>query len=412
MPSREPLPDLFSVAPLPVAPLDDEQRLACLRLIRSENVGPASFRALINHYGGAREALAALPEIGRRSGLRRALKICSADVAAAEIEAAQAAQVRLLFTIEPGFPAPLAFVEGAPPLLYVKGRADLFSRPTVAVVGSRQASAAGCEMARAFAAGLGQGGAVVASGLARGIDGVAHQAALATGTVAVVAGGVDVVYPPEHEALHAAIAEHGCIVSEMPLGYRPRAQDFPRRNRVISGLSRAVVIIEAARRSGSLITARVANEQGRDVFAVPGHPLDPRAEGTNQLIKDGATLVTTPEEVLAALAEQAERGPEFKAPAREEIAADRPVGAVPPSSAAEFERPEPSRAGPQPAQMSSEAALAEVARVIGPAPVALDAIVRATGLPAREVRAALTELSLAGVVETHGGQLVSRKAPS
>ena len=392
MPRAEP-PDLFSAAPLPVAALDDDQRLACLRLIRSENVGPATFRALINHYGGAREALAALPELGRRAGRVRPIRICPEGQAEAEIEAARHAGARLLFNIEPGFPAPLAFVEGAPPLIYVKGRVELLQRPMISVVGSRQASAAGIKLARMFADGFGAAGYVVCSGLARGIDAAAHQAALATGTVAVLAGGIDSIYPPEHAALQAEIGERGSLISEQPIGFKPRAQDFPRRNRIISGVARAVVVIEAARRSGTLITARLANEQGRDVFAVPGHPLDPRAEGTNQLIKDGAGIATSPDDVLQALITH-----EAPLPVRSSAPADAESGMrhasienAPVQAGVRPPRISPSTPAPPGREASSED-LSVVERVLGPAPVNLDEIVRATGLPARQVQVAADEL--------------------
>ena len=230
------------------------------------------------------------------------LRICPRAEAEAELEAAERIGARPLFTIEPGYPPALAVLPVPPPLLYVKGEAGHLLRPMLAIVGARNGSAAGQKLARLFAARIGAAGIVIASGLARGIDAAAHEAALATGTVAVVAGGIDVVYPPEHERLQAEIGERGCLVSEQPPGFVPRAKDFPRRNRIISGVSLGVVIVEAARRSGTLITARMAAEQGREVFAVPGHPLDPRAEGTNRLLKTGATLVTEPEDVLEALA--------------------------------------------------------------------------------------------------------------
>jgi DNA processing protein len=259
-------------APLPQAPLDSAQRLACLRLIRSDNVGPVTFRALINHFGGAEAALDALPDLSRRGG-RANIRICPRDQAEAELEAAEAIGAQPLFTIEPGYPPALAAIEAPPPLLYIKGNAGHLVRPMVAIVGARNGSAAGQKLARHFAARLGAAGFVIASGLARGIDGAAHGAALETGTVAVLAGGPDNIYPPEHADLQRAIAEKGCLVSENPPGFMPRAQDFPRRNRIISGIALGVLIVEAARRSGTLITARMALEQGREVFAVPGHPL-------------------------------------------------------------------------------------------------------------------------------------------
>ena len=400
MPSPE-TPDLFAAPPLPVAPLDDAQRLACLRLIRSQNVGPATFRALINHYGGAREALAALPGLGRRAGRGRPIRICTESQAEAELAAAERARARIVFTIEPGYPAPLAFTEGAPPLLYAKGRLELLGRSIIAMVGSRQSSAAGQQLARKFAASFGAAGHVVASGLARGIDAACHQAALDTGTIAVLAGGIDIVYPPEHRSLQDAIGERGCLIAEQPLGFQPRAQDFPRRNRIVSGIARAVVIVEAARRSGTLITARLANEQGREVFAVPGHPLDPRAEGTNQLIKDGAGMATSPEDVLAALGEQ-ETAPSRQAPAGR---LDGGEGGLAQAEAPAW-RPEPVDAS------GMTAAVAEVERVLGPAPVNIDELARSTGLPVRLVQIAVMELALAGTLEFHGSQLVSLRLPS
>ena len=296
-------------APLPQAPLDAAQRLACLRLIRSDNVGPVTFRELINHFGGAERALEALPELSRKGGRRQAPRICARSVAEAELEAADRIGARPLFTIEPGYPPALAAVDVPPPLLYVKGNTGHLTRPMVAIVGARNGSAAGQKLARLFASHLGAAGFVIASGLARGIDAAAHDAALATGTAAVLAGGIDNVYPPENAGLQRQIAERGCLVTENPPGFVPRAQDFPRRNRIISGLALGVLIVEAARRSGTLITARMAGEQGREVFAIPGHPLDPRAEGTNALIKTGATMVTEPEDVLSALAPMLREAP-------------------------------------------------------------------------------------------------------
>lgn len=292
--------NLFTAAPH-TSPLTRAARVACLRLIRSEGVGPATFHDLIAHTGSPEAALAALPELARRGGRARAIRICTAAQAEAELEAAERIGASLLFSLEPAYPVALAAVDAPPPLIYVKGDAALLARAAVAIVGSRQCSAAGHKLAGRFARALGEAGLVIASGLARGIDAAAHEAALATGTIAVVAGGIDNIYPPEHADLHRRIAGSGCIVSEMPPGFTPRAQDFPRRNRIISGLSRGVLVIEAARRSGTLVTARLAGEQGREVFAVPGNPLDPRAEGTNRLLKSGATLVTEADDIIEAL---------------------------------------------------------------------------------------------------------------
>lgn len=389
MQRRDPPSPLFAAAPLPVAPLAPRERLACLRLIRSTNVGPATFRELINHFGGAAAALSALPAMTRRSG--KPIRLCSESAAQAELDAAAAAGATPLFTIEPGYPAALASVDAPPPLLYVKGRIALLNRPAVAIVGSRHASAAGIKVARMFASELAAAGLTIVSGLARGIDAAAHEASLARGTVAVLAGGANVVYPPEHKELQARIGTDGCLVTEQPPGFTPRAMDFPRRNRLISGLSLGVVVIEAARRSGTLVTARFAGEQGREVFAVPGHPLDPRAEGTNQLLKSGATLVTEPQDVLDALT------PQLRPQGLSESAAAAPgalasAGAPPPDLPCELD----------------DAARARVLSALGPHPVDIDELARVTDLGARDVRVLLLELDLAGDIVRHGQQLVSR----
>ena len=383
-------------APLPQAPLDAPQRLACLRLIRSDNVGPVTFRELINHFGGAVQALEALPELSRKGGRRQALRICPREVAEAELEAAGRIGARPIFTIEPGYPPALAAVDAPPPLIYAKGNAGHLTRPMVAVVGARNASAAGQKLARQFASHLGAAGFVIASGLARGIDAVAHKAALETGTVAVLAGGIDNIYPPENADLQQAIAERGCLVTECPPGFVPRAQDFPRRNRIISGLALGVVIVEAARRSGTLITARMAGEQGREVFAIPGHPLDPRAEGTNALIKSGATMVTEPDDIVSALAPMLREspGPAFQtAPATPAV---RGTGSPERVQVELHQIPDGDRD--------------RLLTALGPAPIDIDELARATGLSARAIQIALLELVLAGRVERHGHQMVSLKA--
>jgi DNA processing protein len=393
---REPRTRL-TPAPLPQAPLDDAQRLACLRLIRSDHVGPITFRELINHFGGAEPALAALPELSRRGGRAQAIRICHRATAEAELEAARRIGARPLFTIEPGYPPALAALDAPPPLLYVKGNAGHLARPMLAIVGARNGSAAGQKLARLFAARIGAAGFVIASGLARGIDAAAHEAALDTGTVAVLAGGPDNVYPPEHEKLQGLIAERGCLVTENPPGFVPRAQDFPRRNRIISGVAMGVLIVEASRRSGTLITARMAGEQGREVFAVPGHPLDPRAEGTNGLLKSGATLVTEPGDILSALGPQIS-GPSA-APSRHPAAREPETSAV---------RPVPPAPAPDPPDLP-EAGRARLLEALGPAPVDIDELARATGLAPRALQIALLELALAGRIERHGHQLVSLK---
>lgn len=377
-------PGLFKPAPLPVAKLAEAEQLACLRLIRSENVGPVAFRELINLYGGAAKALATLPAIIQRSG-RKKIRICTREEAEAELEAARRCGAEPIFTIEPNYPAALAALEAPPPLLYIKGRAHLLNVPSIAIVGSRDSSAAGMKLASQFAKAFSDAGYAVVSGLARGIDGAAHKASLANGTIAVLAGGVDNVYPPEHRDLHERIGVEGCLVSEQTPGFTPRGQDFPRRNRIISGISRAVLIVEAAARSGTLVTARYAAEQGREVFAVPGHPLDPRAEGTNKLIKQGATLVTEASDVLTAL---------------EPLTGLREAPVVAPRDYLPLPQPSPP---PDIGNAEFEAVLA----VLGPAPTDLDSIVAATGLPARVVQVTLVELELSGRLTRPGPGLIA-----
>lgn len=378
----------FSTAPLPIAPLDDPERLACLRLIRSDNVGPVAFRQLINHFGGAQTALEALPDLVRRGGSRR-VRVCAADKAEAELEAAYLIGAQPIFTIEPGYPTPLAAIDPPPPMIYAKGRTELLNQPCIAIVGSRNCSSAGHAFARQLALGLADADLVVTSGLARGIDGAAHEASLENGTIAVIAGGLDIFYPPEHAKLQAQIADVGCLVTEMPPGFKPRAKDFPRRNRIISGISYGVIVVEAARRSGTLITARLANEQGREVFAAPGHPLDPRAEGTNRLIKSGATMITEIGDVLEVVQ------PMLPAAMRDSDEQCRPT-------------PKPRDQPTTPVRThATQEEHSVVVRALGPAPVHIDDLLRSTGLNAQSIQIALLELSLAGRLEHHGAHLVS-----
>ena len=353
----------------------ETQRRDWLRLARTENVGPVTFDQLIRRFGTAGKVLAALPDLAQRGGRRLTL----ATEAAVDTELADGAALgaRLIASCEPAFPRALAALDPPPPLIWASGRVELLDRPCLAIVGARVASAAGQRFARGLAAELGQGGHVIVSGLARGIDAAAHEGAMDTGTVAVLGGGVDDIYPPEHGGLYHRIAETGCVVSESEPGRRAVARDFPRRNRIISGLSRAVVVVEAELRSGSLITARLAAEQGREVLAVPGSPLDPRAKGTNDLIRQGAAMCEGAEDVLRAL--EGLRG--FHEP-------DRSYGADP--------APEP-----------NDALRREVAGLLSPTPVSRDEIVRATGAPAPAVFAALVELSLAGRCELLAGGMVS-----
>jgi DNA processing protein len=347
-------------------------------------VGTRTFRALLRQFGSARAALAALPDLARRGGAARTVKICSRAEAERELEAARALGVRLIALAEPEYPPRLAEIDDAPPLLAVRGNVAALARPMIAMVGSRNASAAGAKIAARLARDLGEAGLVIASGLARGIDAAAHRASLETGTIAVLAGGHDRIYPAEHAGLLDALLDRGAAVSEMPLGWEPRARDFPRRNRLISGLAVGVVIVEAAKRSGSLITARFALEQGREVFAVPGSPLDPRAEGANGLLKQGATLVTEAADVIAVIEPILGRT----------MAAAQPADEVPPSAAGV--EPEP-----------DGEARSEITRLLGPTPVALDDLVRLSGASAATVRTVLLELELAGRIERHGGGMVS-----
>ncbi len=315
--------------------LNAEQRLDWLRLWRSENVGPITFGQLLARFGSARAALEAVPELARRGGRRGAIRICSAAEAEREVAATRAAGARLVALCEPDYPRPLAAIPDAPPLLAVKGHAHLFAERTIAIVGARNASAAGVRFARDISRELGQLGFVIASGLARGIDTAAHEGALESGTVAVLAGGIDVVYPAENEGLYGTIVEQGAVIAEQPVGKQPQGRHFPSRNRLISGLSLGVLVVEAALRSGSLITARMALEQNREVFAVPGSPLDPRCRGSNRLIRDGAALIETADHVIEALENLAlprlaEAEPELFPAAP---AAPRPASPRPPAAA-------------------------------------------------------------------------------
>ncbi len=361
-------------------PLNDDERIAWVQLARTENVGPVAFAGLLARFGSAGRALEALPELARRAGRARSLRAPSPAEAHAELAAGERAGARLLAVCEPGYPARLAAVDPPPPLLWVRGDAALLNRPAVAVVGARIASAAGQRFARSLAADLGREGFVVVSGLARGVDGAAHQGALPTGTVAVLAGGVDDLYPPEHAELYDRIAETGCIVSENEPGRRAQARDFPRRNRIISGLSQGVIVVEAELRSGSLITARLAAEQGREVFAVPGSPLEPRARGTNDLIRQGAVLCEGVEDVLAAL--------------------------QPALIAREPDRRWSDLAAAAPGNDMDQAA-ERVAALLSPTPSSVDELARLSGLAPPTVFAALVELSLVGRAALLPGGLAS-----
>lgn len=358
--------------------LTDAGRRDWLRLARTENVGPVTFAHLIARYGEASIALAALPDLARRGGRVSPLGVPPAEAILRELEAGKALGAQLIACCEPSFPAALAALDPPPPVIWARGDARLLHRPAVAIVGARVASAGGQRFARGLAAELGASGHVIVSGMARGVDGAAHEGSLPTGTVAVLGGGIDDVYPHEHRDLYERLVAEGCVVSESAPGRTATAKDFPRRNRIIAGLSRAVVVVEAELRSGSLITARLAAEQGREVLAVPGSPLDPRARGTNDLIRQGAALCEGAEDVLRAL---------------------EGIGGL--------REPERSFA-PAPATDADVDRMREqVAALLSPTPVSRDELVRATGAPAPIVLAALTELALAGRAELLAGGLVA-----
>lgn len=386
--------------------LSDAERIDWLQLIRSENVGPVTFHHLLGRFGSARAALEALPELAKRGGRARPIRIASRS--AAERELAELAKIgaRLIARGEADYPAPLAAISDAPPLIAVRGRVELLAQTMIALVGTRNASTNGRRFAAMLARDIGAKGFVVASGLARGIDAAAHEGAIETGTVAVVAGGVDVVYPRENQALTARIAAEGAIVAEQPFGLQPQARHFPHRNRLISGLSRAVVVIEAALRSGSLITARLAAEQGREVLAVPGSPLDPRARGSNSLIKDGAWLVESVEDVLAAL------GP-LGSPAgpRRAAVTPSPQPSPPQTAGTPSGKPGPGGGGVPPGTGADEAGLAadraKVLELLGYSPATVDELGRRAHLSPAVLAALLLELELAGRVERHSGGQIS-----
>ncbi len=360
------------------AVLSERQRISWLRLIRSENVGPATFRQLINVYGSAEAALEVLPELAERGGARRGVRIATSSDVEREIAATHALGARIVGIGEPDFPNLLRQSDTPPPMVVIKGESAVFDLPAVSIVGARNASLAGIKFTHKLAGELGAEGVAIVSGLARGIDAAAHTAALSTGTIAVLAGGIDHPYPPENlELFHAIPQRGGAVICEMPVGWEPRARDFPRRNRVIAALGLGLVVVEAAKRSGSLISARFAGELGRLVFAVPGSPLDPRSEGTNGLIRNGATLITSAADVLEAV------GPLIGKPISTE-------GAEEPGTGSDYAPP-------------SNSERSRVIEALGATPVAIDEIVAHTGITVQQVFLILLELDLAGRLERHSG---------
>ena len=394
--------DLFP-SPHPLTPPHcEEERLAWLRLLRSRRVGATTFHRLMREHGSAADALAALPGVARAAGVHD-YHPCPESVAEAELRAARRAGAQMVAIGSPEYPPLLAQLPDAPPILWALGDASLLQRPLLAMVGARNASSLGTRMARRLAAGLGEAGHVVVSGLARGIDAAAHLAALEHGTIAVMAGGVDVIYPTENAALAGEIAERGLRISEQPFGLLPRARHFPQRNRIISGLAAGVVVVEAAARSGSLITARGALDQGREVFAVPGHPFDGRASGCNMLIRDGATLVRGPEDVIDALADG------------HPATRDAPTPAASPTTGADTAADAQGKAGgghaPHPVPPVAPAALrARILRHLGPSPLAEDQLIRDMKLPPSVLSPELTFLELEGKVSRQPGGLISLAA--
>lgn len=376
--------------------LSDQQRLNWLRLIRSENIGPVTFRDLILHCGSASNALEMIPELSRRGGAYRRIRLASLDQVSREMEAVERLGARLIGMGEPDYPLYLKNCDAPPPLITVKGDLSVFAKPPVGIVGSRNASIAGARFTQQIAAQLGKAGFAIISGLARGIDASAHQYSLKTGTVAVLAGGIDRPYPPQNIGLYHEIPENGgAVVSEMPLGWEPRAQDFPRRNRIIAALSSGLLVVEAAKRSGSLITARMAGELGRVVFAVPGSPLDPRAGGTNDLIKHGALLVTEANDIIEALSPQLIRQGE-----------DRPLSQPTDQLSFTIEEAEQNHQSPsmqhvtpepiKPTPPASDKDREQITSLLSPVPVSVDEIIRHTGIEAAQVFLILLELDLAG----------------
>jgi DNA processing protein len=365
------------------AALPDSERIAWLRLIRTEHVGPMTFRGLLQRFGSAEAALEELPALARTGGRTKPLRTPSVADSERELESLAKIGGRLFMLADAGYPRLLAAIEDAPPVLSALGASELLTDRAIAIVGARNASGIGRKFGRDLAAELGRLGFLIVSGLARGLDAAAHEGALVTGTAGVMAGGVDVVYPRDNAALYERIREQGVLVSEQPLGLGPTARHFPIRNRLVSGLARGVVVVEASLRSGSLITARLAGEQGREVMAVPGSPLDPRARGANKLLREGAALIEDAADVVAAL------GP---GPSR--LAEDGP-----PSS--------PASGPPKLLESDVELAKKTIAELLGPVPLPVDEIIRQCHLSPPVVALVLLEMELGGRIERHPGNRIA-----
>jgi DNA processing protein len=377
----------------PLPPTSEDDQFSKLRLLRSRRVGVTTYKRLLTEHGTAQNALAALPEVARAAGVEK-YQICPEGVIQAELNAARAAGARLVMQGTPAYPSLLDDISDAPPFLWVIGNTELLIKPMISIVGARNASSLGTRMAKALARDLGQAGYVVVSGLARGIDTAAHLASLDTGTVAVQAGGVDVMYPAENTDLAARIADQGLRLSEQPMGLQPMARHFPSRNRIIAGLSRATIVVEAAAKSGSLITARDALDQGRDVLAVPGHPFDARASGCNMLIRDGAALVRSAEDVIDALRSIADT--------------DETPGPVDPPTSHPVASPSKSRAVLRDVAGLHKLILAR----LSPSPIAEDQLIRDLAVATSDVTPAIVDLELDGKIRRQAGGLLALATPA
>jgi DNA processing protein len=414
--------------------LSQSERLARMRLARSNNIGPVTFRKMLERFGSGRNAIDALPDIISHANHARKIKLASRDDTVAEIDAAKRCNARPVILGDPEYPPLLARIDDAPPYFYAIGRIELLGRAAIGIVGARNASATGCGFARKISHELISAGYVVVSGMARGIDGAAHGAALnakaeaSGGTIAVLGGGVDVVYPREHQELYEQLCEQGCVISEMPPGLQPQARHFPRRNRIISGLSLGTVVIEAGRNSGSLITARFAAEQGRDVFAVPGSPTDPRAAGPNSLIRDGAILCDSADVILDALRAAEKNDHLFEQIHTFNSNARKQSAETSLATYAEIEaslEQDATMLGGKKTHQDIEntedsdstdydsipvADIEKLFDLLSPTPLMIDELIRTSDLPAEQVSTILIELELAGRVERHPGNRVSRIA--
>ncbi len=366
--------------------VSDKEKIDCLRLIRSENVGPKTFQALVALHGTAKKALEAIPHMSKKGGRETPLKLCSEADAKKEIDDCRKKGADIITIYDEQYPQILKQIKDAPPVLTIYGNKNILNNHTIAVVGARNASANGCRFAEDISRDLGRQDIIIASGLARGIDTAAHNGSLETGTIAVVAGGIDKIYPPENKDLFKKIGERGAVIAEMPFGAIPKAQNFPRRNRIISGISLGTIVVEASLNSGSLITARMTLEQNREVFAVPGSPLDPRCKGTNKLIKQGAHLVESAEDII----NQLDYMSNIKIPTWQDGGRDfiNPQNINIPESEVDIARP-------------------AIIEKIGHSPTAVDDIISQTGIATNIVVTVLLELELAGRLNRHFGNKVS-----